>query len=144
MMRLTWQSMIALAVVFLTSHPANSQTIGSAMVSFAQGRVGTRVGGGECAHLATEALRVNGGEFVPGDLGADSPGTGDYVWGTLVTVISYANKTWSDSNPTNACLPGDVIQYGGSAIMAGARFPSRHTSVVTTVDQPTFALQCCQ
>ena len=36
---------------------------------------------------------------------------GDYVWGSLVTVISFANKAWSDSNPTAAVLPGDVIGF---------------------------------
>lgn len=87
--------------------------------------------------MATEALRISGGEFFPGDLGVDSPSAGDYVWGTLITTISYANKTRSDSAPTIAVLPGDVIQYCGSVKIGTTTYPTRHTSVVKTVNTAT-------
>jgi hypothetical protein len=108
--------------------------MGCAMVSYLQSKLNLRVGGGECAHMATETLRACGGEFVPADLGADYPSTGDYVWGDLVTVISYANKKWTDSNPSNPCQAGDVIQYGSGTKIGTASYSSRHTSVVSTVD----------
>lgn len=145
MVRVAVRAGLAFLVCSLFSLPAEAQTIGSAMVSFLQSRVSTRVGGGECAHMATEALRASGGEFYPGDLGADSPSTGDYVWGTLVTLISYSNKTWSDSNPANACLPGDIIQYGSGTTIGSTKYNYRHTSVVsavnTTKNRPTSVYQ---
>ena len=111
-----------------------AQTIGGSMVTFLGGKTGTRLGGGECAHMATEALRANGGEFFPGDLGADYPSTGNCVWGTLVTVISYSSNFWTDSAPSVAVLPGDVIQYCGSAKIGTTTYASNHTSVVKTVN----------
>ncbi|HUQ71884.1 MAG TPA: hypothetical protein VM165_20300 [Planctomycetaceae bacterium] len=144
MPRLIRQPGLTLLVLGLLGLPASGQTVGSNMVSFLNGKVGVRVGGGECAHMATEALRVSGGEFVPSDLGVDSPSSGDYVWGDLVTVISYASKKWTDSSPANKCQVGDIIQYG-SAKFGKTSFPSKHTSVVTAVDatksRPTAVLQ---
>ena len=102
--RVVWRASLALIISGAFSQPAQAQTIGSSMVTFLNGKLNTRVGGGECAHMATEALRANDGEFVPSDLGADSPATGDYVWGTLVTTISFSTVC-SDSSPTSACLP---------------------------------------
>ena len=116
---------IALVVCSLGSLPVQAQTIGSSMVTFLNGKLNARVGGGECAHIATEALRVAGGEFVSSDLGADSPAAGDYDWGSLVTVISYTTK-WADSNPANLAQPGDVIQYNT------ATFTYSKTSIVKT------------
>jgi hypothetical protein len=107
------------------------------MVTFLNGKMGVRVGSGDCAPMATEALRVSGAEFYPGDLGPDTPTSGDYVWGTLITVISYTNNVWSDSAPTVAVLPGDVIQYGGGAKFGKTLYPTRHTSVVQTVNAAT-------
>jgi len=112
---------------------ANAQSIGDNMISYLNGTLATRVGGGECDQMATEALRVAGGEFVPSDLGDDFPSTGDKVWGTLVTVISNQNNTWSDSNPGNTCLPGDVIQFG-SAVLGTTSYPQQFTCVVAAVD----------
>ncbi len=126
----------AIAVfLFLSLIPdVQAQTIGGSMVTFLNGKIGSRVGGGECAHMATETLRANGAEFYPGDLGADFPTVGDSVWGKLVTVISYSSKQWKDSAPTVAVLPGDIIQYCGSAKIGTTSYPIRHTSVVKSVN----------
>ena len=131
---------LALAIVFsgLLSLPAQAQTYsGSGMVTYLTGKVGTRLGGGECAHMATEALRVNGGEFIPTDLGADSPAAGDYVWGTLLTTVTYVSSTVTYSVPTAAILPGDIIQYGSGTKIGTATYTARHTSVVKTVNTAT-------
>lgn len=148
MARPALRGMTAFAVVSLFAVPAQAQSIGGSMVSFLQANVGKRVGGGECAHLATEALRVAGGEFVASDLGADSPAAGDYVWGTLVTVVSYSNKVWKDSNPTNPCQPGDVIQYNTATFTYSktsvVKTATHHTSVVAAVNangRPTSVYQ---
>lgn len=125
---------LVFSVCGLLSVPAEAQTIGGAMVSFLDSRVGTQIGGGRSSHLAIEALRVAGGEFYPGDLGADSPGSGDRVWGTLVTVISNSNNSWSDSAPDAAVQPGDVIQYCGGVILGNAAYREHFTSVVQSVN----------
>ncbi len=125
---------LALLTLTIVHEKAEAQTIGNSMVTFLNGRVGTRVGGGECAHMAIEALRVAGGEFYRSDLGADSPASGDYVWGSLITVISSSNSKWTDSNPAVACLPGDVIQFGAGTKIATASYPTRHTAVVQAVN----------
>ncbi len=131
--RIVWRAALALVISGACSVPAEAQTIGNAMVTFLNGKLSTRVGGGECAHMATEALRVGGGEFYQPDIGADSPATGDYVWGTLVTTISFST-VWADSAVSSPCLPGDVIQYGAGTKIGTATYTSRHTSVVQTVN----------
>jgi hypothetical protein len=93
--------------------------------------------------MACEALRTAGGEFVPDDLGQDSPNDGDRVWGQLVTIIAYNNNTWSDAAPANLCVPGDVIQFGWAAF-PGANYPSHFTAVVAAVNssgRPTSIFQ---
>lgn len=124
------------ALIFSVSFtlPAQAQSIGDAMITYLNGKVGARVGGGEASHLASEALRVGGAEFYSGDLGEDSPGNGDKVWGTLVTLIQVTDGTWSDSNPDNPCQPGDVIQFGGNAIISGTTYPGNFTAIVKTIN----------
>lgn len=112
---------------------AHAQSIGDQVVSSLTNKLDQRVGGGESDHMASEALRIAGGEFVPGDLGADYPSSGDKVWGTLLTVISSTNDTWSDSNPENRCEPGDIIQFG-SAQFDGSTYPQHFTGVIATVN----------
>lgn len=112
---------------------ANAQSIGDSMVASLADKLNSRIGGGESDHLASEALRIGGGEFVPSDLGDDFPSSGDKVWGDLVSVISCNNGRWFDSNPTNDCLPGDVIQFG-SAVIDRVNYPQQFTGVVFTVN----------
>src|SRR4051794_31551859 len=58
------------------------QTVGDRMVSYLETHLGQRVGGGECAHLAVEALRASGGAF-----GWLNGTTLDYAWGTKLTGV---------------------------------------------------------
>ncbi len=129
-----WVCTITVLSLAWLSTESHAQSIGESMVTFLDSKINTRLGGGECSHMATEALRVSGGEFFPGDLGANFPGAGDLVWGKLVTVISYSNKLTTDSAPTVAVLPGDIIQYCSSAKIGTSSFPKCHTSVVRTVN----------
>lgn len=98
------------------------------MVTFLQSRLGTRLGGGECAHLATEALRVSGAAF---DQPLQMRPDGDYNWGTRTASLTYVNgRAVLDGKPVGAATilfgvqPGDVIQYSAS-----------HTAVVAAVDR---------
>jgi hypothetical protein len=115
--------------------PVQAESIGDGMVNYLRSQVGKRLGGGEAAHVATEALRVAGGEFSPCDLGPDTPSTGDAVWGTLVKIIT-SDSGWTDSNPDAPVLAGDVIQYRDARFSDGERDITfaLHTAVVAVVD----------
>lgn len=104
-------------------------TLGAAIVNYLQSKDGQRVGGGNSADLATEALRVAGAEFVADDLGADAPAAGDRVWGTLVTEYSAGMTAPS----TNVCRPGDILQLG-DAQLNGKPCPAKFTAVVAEVE----------
>ena len=116
------------------------------MSTFLAGKVGTRIGGGECAHAATEALRSAGAEFTSTDLGADSPSRGDYVWGTLLKTVSYSGGRLSDSAPATKLQPGDIIQYRNTKFVYPTYWTStsQHTSIVAAVNtlgNPTFVYE---
>lgn len=114
---------------------ANGQSIGAKMVTFLDKRIDHKLGGGECAHLASEALRVAGGEFIRSDIAPDFPTSppGNYVWGTLVTVIEFKNGKIVDSNLSSKVSPGDIIQYRNVKLSNGKSYP-HHTSVVCSVN----------
>ncbi len=132
--RSLWQAGLAVLISSGLCLPVEAQSIGDKMVTFLDGQVSSRVGGGGSSDMATEALRVAGGEFYPGDLGPNYPGDGDSVWGTLVTVIRVTDGVWYDSYPDSACQPGDVLQFGGSAKINDVSYPTRFTAVARTVN----------
>src|SRR4051812_31733060 len=105
---------------------------GLAIATFCQGRLETRVGGGECAHLAMEALRVAGAEFQRSG-SPDAPDKGDYVWGKLVKVVLATGKGAQDKNPKVRCRVGDILQMR-DARFAGGQFAAHHTAIVAAVD----------
>lgn len=128
--------LIALVMTVMSFSPTcHGQTLNSKVATFLAGKVGVRVGGGECAHAASEALRVAGAEFTNPDLGPDSPAVGDYVWGTLVKSIAIINGKWTDSSPASALLPGDIIQYRNTKFVypTSTATATQHTSIVATV-----------
>ena len=139
--------LIALVMTVMSFSPTcYGQTLNSKVATFLAGKVGVRVGGGECAHAASEALRSSGAEFTNTDLGADSPAAGDYVWGTLVKSISIVSGKWTDSKPTTKLLPGDIVQYRNAKFVypTSSSITAQHTSVVATVNTagaPTFVYQ---
>ncbi|MGZ3303687.1 MAG: CHAP domain-containing protein [Isosphaeraceae bacterium] len=95
------------------------------VLNFAASHLHQKVGGGECAHLANEALRVAGADF-----GVHDPnGNGDYTWGTLVTTIT---SGW-DSSPAATCQPGDIIQFQNVRLANGWN-AAQHTAIVAAVD----------
>ncbi len=113
--------------------------LNAAVLKYCESKLGKRVGGGECSHLANEALRVAGAEFTQtgadGKRIPDSPNPGDYVWGTHIKTFSVDEKTRKviDSEPKARCLPGDIIQYRQVKTSDGVTAP-HHTAIVRTVD----------
>src|SRR5258706_10511151 len=71
------------------------QTSGQTPVSYAQGRLGTRVGNGECFTLVDRALRA-GGFKSAADFGTVAPEV-NYVWGSSV--------------PLSDLRANDIIQF---------------------------------
>jgi hypothetical protein len=69
--------------------------LGEQVVSFARGKIGQRVGQGECFDLADQALRSAGAKSAA-DFGSVAKDA-DYVWGSPVSL--------SDARP------GDIIQF---------------------------------
>jgi hypothetical protein len=133
----THRLLLPAALLFLLLPPVcQAQTINQKIVTFLEGKLTVRVGGGECAHAASEALRASGGEFIASDLGADYPTAGDYIWGTTVKVVSNSNGKWTDSNPTAKALPGDILQYHNTRIVVGTTTSTatHHTSIVAAVN----------
>lgn len=100
-------------------------TINQQIIAFCQSHKGLKVGGGECAHLATEALRVAGADF----MSKDPNHNGDYVWGNLLTTITKGK----DSSPSVRCQPGDVIQFQNITLSSGWS-AAHHTAIVAAVD----------
>jgi hypothetical protein len=100
-------------------------SLGQAMAAYLQARLGTRVGGGECAHLASEALRVAGAEF----LRNEPPGTRDYVW----TSNRVARLTNGSQVAVEQFAVGDIIQYNHARFSDGHEL-DQHTQVVAAVD----------
>jgi hypothetical protein len=139
--------LIAATMVLLVSTTmARAESINSRIVKFLEQQRGARVGGGECAHAASEALRISGGEFVAADLGKDTPAKGDYVWGKLIKHLSCQDDQWKDSHPAAKVLPGDIVQYGDARFVDGKSTWTlpHHTSIVAAVDpdgMPTLVYQ---
>jgi hypothetical protein len=91
------------------------------IIAFCKSHIGAQVGGGECAHLASEALRVAGADFAGKN----------YVWGSAITTITKGR----DSNPSAACRPGDIIQFQAVTFANGWNTGGGpHTAVVAAVD----------
>jgi hypothetical protein len=104
------------------------QTVNDRIVSYLASHLGQRVGGGECAHLAVEALRASGARF-----GWLTSTTLDYAWGTLLTrVTGYATGAVYGV-PTATFRPGDVIQYTNAHFRDGT-WATHHTAIVAAVD----------
>jgi hypothetical protein len=106
----------------------SSQVLEDRVAAFVAARVGQRVGGGECAHLANEALRAAGARFA-----IFGPTGTDYTWGGLVTRVTGYPSRAVYSSPAAMIRPGDIIQYSGAVFRDGTRAP-HHTAVVAAVD----------
>jgi hypothetical protein len=101
-------------------------SLGERMANYLQEQVNARrrIGGGECAHLATEALRIAGAEFRR----TEPSGTEDYVW----TSNRVARLTRGSQLAYRRFQVGDVIQYHNATFSVGGNLP-HHTQVVAAV-----------
>lgn len=115
-----------------TPTPATvAPSLNQQVVAYLVQKLGQRVGSGECADLAVQALRVAGAKFA--NIAPDSPSPGDYVWGTLVKVEAAQGGQVVDSAPGAAIQPGDILQFHGTTFANGVT-ATHHTAVVAAVD----------
>lgn len=112
--------------------------VNAKVVEFAQKKLGEQVGNGECWTLAHEAVRSAGAKSSPAY--RDSPGKGDYVWGTPEYAVEAKDGTATETGSAAKVRPGQIVQFR-DAKFAGRRpgggtytmtFP-HHTAVVQTV-----------
>lgn len=98
------------------------------IAAFSATQIGQQVGGGECSHLAVEALRISGAHFERSDFGPDVPGPGDYVWGKCVGTVT-AGKSVS-------VQVGDILQFRAVRLRSGFGVALRphHTAIVAGID----------
>ncbi len=120
-----------LAMVLLLAADAPKEVdvpeLNQKVLAFAKDNLGKKVGDGECATLAVQALREAKAKpwFV-------SP-EGEYIWGKLVRTVT------PKTNLGGEALPGDIVQFrdvttagkiGGTTIEASY---SLHTAIVAAV-----------
>lgn len=117
--------------------PTATNKLGNDVLTFSLARLGRKVGGGECAHLAVEALKSAGA----GGRRPDAPNAVDYVWGELVAYIPANLPKDTAAKLLTKVQPGDVIQmrntrFEGKRPGRGAYWTSaaHHTVLVERVD----------
>lgn len=101
-------------------------SLGQKVANFLSSKVGTRLGGGECAHLATEALRASGAQFIF----TPKSGPAGYLWSASPPV---ALLTKGSQVAGKRFQVGDIVQLEQAAFSTG-RFVRHHTQVVASVD----------
>ncbi len=94
----------------------NVGEINAIVYKYAASKIGQKVGDGECATLAVEALKAAGAKnfWQLGPTGNDA----DYVWGTRVATITPSTK--SAANIT----AGDIIQFRNVSTYKKTTFPN--------------------
>jgi hypothetical protein len=114
---------------------ADSAELEARVVSFCERSMGTRVGSGECAALAFQALRSAGAST---RAGPDFPSPKDYVWGQQVVLIEAGENGVMVTGELGAVRPGDIAQYRDAKFIT-AHF-IHHTSVVKAIDSRTLTV----
>lgn len=101
-------------------------SLGQQVASYLSSKLGTRVGGGECAHVATEALRASGAQFIF----TPQSGPSGYLWSASPPVALLTNGSQVVGKRFQV---GDIVQLEKAAFSTG-RFIRHHTQVVAAVD----------
>ena len=117
--------------LFAFSAPGQTINVNESIAHFCEQHLGQKVGSGECASLASQALHQVGlkRKF------KDSPGQGDYVWGKLVLVLTGTGSDPAVEGQTNAIARGDIIQFRDALFRRGRHTVhcGHHTAVVDAV-----------
>ncbi|RYG42396.1 hypothetical protein EON79_18980, partial [bacterium] len=93
-----------LALASLPVAPSKLPPLNEKIVAYCEARLGMRVGTGQCADLAQQAL-LTFGAADRRRRAPDAPNAGDYVWGRRIATLV------ADRREVEAILPGDLLQY---------------------------------
>lgn len=123
-----------------------SPDLGLKVIAFCKQNLGAKVGNGQCAILAVEALKSAGAA----GMGRDFPKRGDYVWGYPVALLDYGRGKVTGLETFENVRPGDIIQFrnvrlagtGPGGVGTYAMTADHHTAVVATVDPASGVLTC--
>ena len=118
-------------VVALTAHAAaaDTPTLGDKVVAYCKAHLDEKVGNGECAGLAAQALSAAGARR---RAGPDFPHEGDYVWGKQVYLIESSPAGPKETGKLSNVRPGDIMQYRDVRFGEKGGF-KHHTAVVAEV-----------
>ncbi|MEZ0256506.1 MAG: CHAP domain-containing protein [Chthoniobacter sp.] len=116
-----------------------SFSYGPSVLTFCRDNLGKRIGTGQCASLASAALR-NSGAATRG--GPDWPAQGDYVWGDPVACVQASFGGLKGMKGLLEVEAGDIVQFhntrfsGYNHIDGGvySMEADHHTAVVESVD----------
>jgi len=109
-----------------------SPSLGGRVVAYCEAHLNQKVGSGECAALAYQALKASGARP---RAGPDFPNRGDYVWGLEVFRIEATPDGPRRTAEFSAILPGDVMQYRDVRFVRA--HADHHTAVVKSIDPAT-------
>lgn len=126
--RLALIASLSLAAILLSAAwavSAASPALGDRVLEFYKKHRGEQVGNGECAGLATQALKAAGAKTRGGP---DAPKPGDYVWGRQVLLVEASPEAPKLTGKVTDVLPGDIVQFHDTKFVT-AHFP-HHTAVV--------------
>jgi len=121
----------------LLSNTLDEDQVRANVLNFAQSHMGQKVGGGECAEFADEALRASKAKAY--GTWEDSPHAGDYVWGRKLATVTPTNF---NAEP-NQFQPGDIIQIRDAKFVEKAGTmtmtytASQHTAIIEQVQAGT-------
>lgn len=122
-------SMLAILLLFGADTPKEAEVpdLNKQVLAFARDKLGKKVGDGECATLAVQALRSAKAR------GWSRRGADDYVWGKLVRTVEPKKNLAGD------VLPGDILQFKDAFLSSKVgrdttefAYP-QHTSIVAAV-----------
>jgi len=100
--------LFALALVAQAADSDNVSPLNQRILTFCKKSIGKKVGDGQCADLAYQALIKSGAES-PDDF-KDDPLPGDYVWGSLIYGHKIDAGKHFEKGDRAKVRPGDIIQ----------------------------------
>jgi hypothetical protein len=121
---------VVLPTIVASLATSSTATIGEKVVAYCEEHLGQTVGNGECAGLATQALRAAGAQA---RARRDFPAKGDYVWGRQVCLFEGTPDGLKEQGTLSDVQAGDILQYRD--VRFGKKgHASHHTAVVASVD----------
>src|SRR5262245_4814335 len=129
-MRLVRFTAIALAASVGLARAATDPTtvLRQRVLGFAQANLGRKIGNGECAGLAFQALKA-AGAMPKGKHGYPTPR--DYVWGEQILLAEGAPGGPKMTGSLDAVRPGDVAQFSNAQFRKAHM--AHHTAIVSDI-----------